>query len=93
MNSNNNAEDRYKYIDDLSVLEVVMMTSILREYDFYQHVGSEMGIDQDFLPLDSFRTQDKLDRISAWTAQKLIKLNEEKYNYMIFSRTKENFAT
>lgn len=98
VNSNDNAdcvnpEDRYKYIDDLSVLELVMMTGILREYDFYQHVASDIGIDQVYLPPDSFRTQDTLDRISAWTAQNLMKLNEEKSNYMIFSRTKENFAT
>ena len=56
-------------------------------------MASDIGIDQVYLPPDSFRTQDTLDRISAWTAQNLMKLNEEKSNYMIFSRTKENFAT
>ena len=80
MNSNDNAdcddpEDRYKYIDDLSVLELVMVTGFLREYDFYQHIASDIGIDQVYLPPDSFRTQDTLDRISAWTAKNLMKLN------------------
>ena len=98
VNSNDNADsvdpdDRFKYIDDLSVLELVMMTGILREYNFHEHVASDIGIGQSFLPPASYNTQDTLDGISAWTARNMMLLNEEKSNYMVFSRSQEDFVT
>ena len=62
--SNDNAdivlpEDRFKYIDDLSVLQLV--------YNFYQHVASDIGIDQKYLPATSYTTQDTLNYVSNWT--------------------------
>ena len=98
VNSNDNADsvdpdDRFKYIDDLSVLELVMMTGILKEYNFYEHVASDIAIGQSFLPPASYSTQDTLDGISAWTARNMMLLNEEKSNYMVFSRSQEDFVT
>ena len=37
---------RYKYVDDLSVLELVMLVSLLSEYNFKQHMASDIGIDE-----------------------------------------------
>ena len=37
--------------------------------------------------------QDKIDKISDWTAANLMRLNPKKCNYMIFSRSKDNIAT
>ena len=92
VNSNDNAdivnpEDRFKYIDDLSVLELVMMTGLLKQYDFHNHVASDIPTDHLYLPASSYNTQDTLDGITAWTAQNLMRLNTEKSNYMIFSRS------
>ena len=41
--SNDNAdvvppEDRYKFIDDLSVLQLVLLSGLLVDYDFHHHV-------------------------------------------------------
>ena len=33
-------EDRYKYSDDLSILQLVMLGNILTEYDFHSHVAT-----------------------------------------------------
>ena len=33
-------DDQYKYCDDLSILELVMLGSLLTEYNFYKHVAS-----------------------------------------------------
>ena len=98
VNSNDNAdivnpEDRFKYIDDLSVLELVMMTGLLKQYDFHNHVASDIPTDHLYLPASSYNTQDTLDGITAWTAQNLMRLNTEKSNYMIFSRSHEKFVT
>ena len=47
--SNDNAnivqpEDRFKYIDDLSILQLVLISGLLVDYDFYQHVASDIGM-------------------------------------------------
>ena len=95
--SNDNADivcpdDRFKYIDDLSVLQLVCLSGLLTEYDFYQHVASDVGIDDAFLPPESYPTQNTLDSISNWTSENLMQLNEKKCNYMIFTRRETKFA-
>ena len=87
------AEDRYKYIDDLTVLQLVCLSGLLTDYNFTEHVASDIGIGQVYLPAVSYPTQDKLNYISNWSTENLAKLNEEKCNYMIFSRAQEDFAT
>ena len=46
-----------------------------------------------YLPATSYSTQNHLNSISSWTQENLMKLNEAKSSYMVFSRSKENFAT
>ena len=98
LQSNDNAdfvpeEDRFKYIDDLSVLQLICLSGLLVEYNFFEHVASDIGIDDQYLPAASYQTQDHLNFISNWTTENLMKLNEAKSNYMVFSRSKESFAT
>ena len=96
--SNDNAdivppEDRYKYIDDLSILHLVCMSSLLTEYDFHQHVASDIATDSLYLPPDSYGTQDSLNFITNWTRENLMTLNEKKCSYMTFSRSDTSFST
>ena len=96
--SNDNAdvvppEDRFKYIDDLSILQLICFSGLLTDYNFYQHVASDVGIDEQYLPASSLSTQDNLNSISDWTTANMMKLNIAKCDYMIFSRSKTNFAT
>ena len=96
--SNDNADivppqDRFKYIDDLSVLQLVLLSGLLVEYNFVQHVASDVGLDQMFLPASSYNSQDTINHISNWTKDNKMKLNEAKCTYMVFSRTKTDFAT
>ena len=67
--SNDNAdivpeEDRFKYIDDLSVLQLICLSGLLVEYNFFEHVASDIGIDDQYLPAASYQTQDHLNFIS-----------------------------
>ena len=39
------------------------------------------------------RTQNNLDEISRWTDDHLMTINVSKTNYMLFTRSKTNFAT
>ena len=96
--SNDNAdcvdeELRFKFVDDLSILELVMLSSLLAEYNFNQHVASDIGIDEHFVPSSSLKTQANLQSISEWTDTNLMKLNTDKTSYMIFSRSETEFAT
>ena len=78
---------------DLSVLELVMLTSLLSEYNFKHHVASDVGIDELYVDPQNLTTQSTLNKIASWTEKNKMKLNEEKTNYMIFSRSQSEFAT
>ena len=96
--SNDNAdnvqpEDRFKYIDDLSILQLILLSGLLVEYNFHQHVASDVGVDMTYLPPASHAAQDNLNTITTWTQQNLMRLNEAKSKYMVFSRAQESFTT
>ena len=86
-------EDKFKYIDDLEVIELVSLAGVLTEYDFTSHVASDVGICQSFLPPEAYSMQGTLNNLSNWTAANKMQINEEKSNYMIFTRSKEDFTT
>ena len=96
--SNNKADvvtetDRFKYIDDLSILELACLFGLLKEYQFKTHIPSDIATEQLYLPPESFNTQRKIDQISDWTQTNLMKLNAAKSKYMIFTRSKQPFTT
>ena len=96
--SNDNAdcvdwEMRFKYVDDLTVLELVMLANLLTEYNFKQHVASDIGIDELYVPASSLKTQGNLDSIAQWTQCNQMMLNEQNSNYMVFSRSDTEVAT
>jgi hypothetical protein len=84
---------KFKYIDDLSVLEAISHKSNLIDYDVIQHVPSDIATDEQFLPADTFKTQCINQEISEWTEASKMKLNSEKSNYMVLSNCNERFAT
>ena len=96
--SNDNADCvdpdlRFKYVDDLSVLELIMLAGILSEYNFKQHVASDIGIDEKYVAPENLKTQDTLANLADWTDENKMKLNKDKTSYMVFSRSETEFAT
>ena len=75
------------------MLEFLILTEKLTEYDFENHVASHIGISQPFLSPDTYKMQEYLTSISEWTARNLMLLNEKKSHYIIFSRSKTEFST
>ena len=69
-----------------------MLGDILTEYDVWQHVPSDVGVDQKFIDLSKCKTPDNLDFIAKWTDENLMKLNEAKSEYQIFTRARQDFA-
>ena len=98
--SNDNAdfllpEDKYKFVDDLSILEVINLIAVgLAAYNFKQHVASDVGTHQLFLPSDNISSQSYMNNISEWTENNKMQLNERKTKVMVFNYTKNHqFAT
>ena len=68
--SNNNAdcvneEDRFKFIDDLTVLEIVNLLMVgISSYNIKNHVPSDILENNQFIPPTNLKSQDILDEIS-----------------------------
>ena len=78
-------EEKYKYIDDLSILEVInLILNGISSYNPKQQVPSDIKIGNKFIHSDHFETQDHLNKISDWTDRKEMKLNTKKSNYRVF---------
>ena len=54
-------EDRYKYCDDLHILELVILGDILIEYDIMDHVASDLGLEHRFLDPQECQTPENLN--------------------------------
>ena len=50
-------DDKYEYVDDLTLLELIIMTHILIQYNFRAHIESDIAIGQRFLPPLATRAQ------------------------------------
>ena len=59
----------------------------------FPHVASDIGIGQLFLPPENCQTQINIDSISKWTEENLMQINELKSYYLVFTRSKRDFAT
>ena len=55
-------------------------------------MASDVGVGQKFLDPNEYEMQKKLDTIATWTDENLMRLNEEKSNYIIFTKAREDFA-
>ena len=79
---------RFKFVDDLSVLDKLnLILQGLSSYNFKNHVASDIGINQKFLPSENFKSQEYLSQIENWTAENKMKLNVKKSKIMIFNFT------
>ena len=74
-------DDKYQYIDDLTLLELIIIGDLLQVYDFRSYVASDIALDQRFLPPSSTKTQNFQDGMALWTEQNLTKLNFGKSKY------------
>ena len=88
-------DDKYKFVDDLSVLEIINLISVgLSSYNFKQHIASDIGIDQLFIPKENIQSQSFMDNICEWTDAKKMKLNEKKSKLIVFNFTRNyQFST
>ena len=83
------SENKFKFIDDLSILEVVnLLSQGLASFNSKYSVPSDISTVSSFLPAKNTNTQEYLKKLSSWTESKKMKLNVEKTKYMIINFTK-----
>ena len=79
-------DEKFKFIDDLSILEILNLLSIgLTSYDYHSHVPSDIGTENLYLESENTKMQSYLERISQWTKDNQMKLNTDKTNFMVFN--------
>ena len=89
-----NVEDRFKFIDDLTILEIVNLLTIgLTSYNIKEHVPSDIPDHGQFIPPQNLQSQDWLQQINKWTINQKMKINEKKTKTMIFNYTKKHQFT
>ena len=97
--SNDNAEfideeDRFKFVDDLSFLEIIFLLSCgLASYNLHTHIPSDIPNHNQIIKKENLRSQKHLENINEWTKERKMKLNEKKTKNMIFNFSKDNQFT
>ena len=63
-----NQSDRYRFIDDLSLMEIVNLLTVgLTSYNLNQHIPSNIPTSNIYIPNQNLKTQSYLNNISQWT--------------------------
>ena len=94
--TNDNPEDTgeeniFKFVDDKTTLEVVNLLSIgIASHNNRSRIPSNIMSSNIFIPRENLMTQDHLNRINRWTAEKKMKLNISKTKNIIFNFSKNN---
>ena len=89
-----NEEDRFKFIDDLTILEIVNLLTIgLTSYNMKQHVPADIPQHGQFIPPQNLESQKWLEKINQWTINQKMKINGSKTKTMIFNFTKNHKFT
>ena len=79
-------EEKYKFVDDLSILEIINLLSIgLCSYNMKAHVASDIKSNNAYIPAENLKSQSYLQQISEWTVNQKMKLTEEKTKQIIFN--------
>ena len=97
--SNDNAEcideeDRFKFVDDLSFLEIIFLLSCgIASYNLHTHVPSDIPSHNQIIRKENLKSQKHLENINQWTKERKMKLNEKKTKNMIFNFSKNNQFT
>ena len=84
-------EDRFKYFDDATVLEVINLLNIgLCSYRVRESIPSHIPDHNQIIPSEHLKSQKYLNLINQWTEKNLMELNEKKTKSIIFNFSKKH---
>ena len=83
-------EDRFKFEDDLTVLEMVNLLTIgISSFNVNSQVPSDIIDNNQYIPPSNLKSQDYLDQINHWTKNQKMIINQKKSKVMIFNFTQK----
>ena len=89
-----NVEERFKFVDDLTVLKIVNLITIgLSSFNLKSQVPSDIPVHGQFIPPESLKSQQWLNEINDWTRNQKMKINENKTKTMINFTRNYQFTT
>ena len=98
--SNNSAdcvseEDRFKFVDDLTILEIVNLLTIgISSFNLKQQIPDDLPSHNQVIPAENLQSQQWLNQINDWTANQKMEINDKKTKTMLFNFTnKYQFTT
>ena len=69
-------EHRFRFLDDLSILEIVNLLNIgMSSFNFQNNVPSDVATENQFVPGENLASQMYLDNINEWTSKQEMKIN------------------
>ena len=87
-------EDRFKFIDDLSILEIVNLLTVgLTSYNLKQHIPSDIPPHNQYIPAENLQSQDWLNEVNEWTESQKMLVNVKKTKTMIYNYTENSQFT
>ena len=70
-------QDRYKFVDDLSVLEVINLLNIgLSTFNFKSQVASDIPIHGQYISNTNLKTQQYIENLNKWCTNKMIEISQ-----------------
>ena len=97
--TNNNAdivpkEDRFKYVDDLTTLEIIdLLSTGMSSYNYKNHVPSDVPTDGHFIESTHLKSQEYLEKINLWTENQKMLISSKKTKAMIINFTENHQFT
>ena len=89
-----NIEDRFKFIDDLTILETINLLTIgLASHNLRGQVPTDVPTHNQIIPPENLKTQKWLESIEDWTREKKMVINSKKTKAMIFNFSSDKFST
>ena len=89
-----NPEDRFKFVDDLSILEIVNLLTVgMSSYNVKFQVPNDIKSDNKYIPAENLDSQNNLDKINQWTIENKMLINQKKTKTIIFNFTRNHQFT
>ena len=81
-------EDRIKFVDDLSTLEVINLIKIgLSSFHFHNQIVSDIPTHGQYIKSGHLKSQEYLKKINEWSEKQKMVISEKKTKAMIFNWT------
>ena len=84
-------DDRFKFVDDLTVLEVINLVNMsIESYDITSHIPSDISTNNQFIHRDQLKSQTYLEDLNKWSQNQKMEISKTKTKAMVINFT-ENY--